>query len=193
MGNNKLNQFINVPNKEDCGGVVYCIRNINNGKMYVGKTQNFYNRILCHISALTENKHQIEEMQHDYNNGDLFLISCLYRVYDGKISDSFLLAKEWEYIKELQTVQYGYNRSEKPPEIIKENNMQYLRNEYITKEEEKEIGKKLKEVKQTLKEIKKEKDEQTKREINEFRQALKEKNEILKQLDRVRDLINKIA
>jgi hypothetical protein len=50
-----------------CG--VYALVNRANGKMYVGSSKNFYNRIKMHKSSLGSNNHYSRELQEDYNAG----------------------------------------------------------------------------------------------------------------------------
>lgn len=51
------------------GSGVYALVNRTNGRMYIGSSKNFYNRIKVHKSSLCLDKHNSKELQSDYNAG----------------------------------------------------------------------------------------------------------------------------
>lgn len=116
-------RFINFPLNNDHGAVVYCLQNTTNGKVYIGKTSNFAARIHGHQSSLKRKSHSNKQMQMDYNNGDNFLVICLFRypaISEEYIREHFkdiqrVLEKlEEEYIYEFQAISRGYNKIIKP-------------------------------------------------------------------------------
>ena len=123
-------QFINLPAGGEDYATVYCIRNITNGKIYVGQTTNFYARISSHVSALKHGKHTHKELQADYNEGHIFKVGSLYR-FDFASSNDVLLAKEWEYIQELGALEHGYNSETRMPTLIAENGEKYLSHQKV--------------------------------------------------------------
>lgn len=44
---------------------IYVIKNIKNNKMYVGQSQNMFERKLQHFAALNSHHHKNEELQKD--------------------------------------------------------------------------------------------------------------------------------
>lgn len=132
-------QFINLPAWGEDYPTVYSIRNITNGKIYVGQTANYYNRISTHLSALKAGRHQCKEMQSDYDKGDKFIVGTLYKI-EYSLSDESLLAKEWEYINELGAVEYGYNRINKMPEAVSNNNGQYFTHQQVFEKADHDLG-----------------------------------------------------
>lgn len=47
--------------------VVYKIENKENGKKYIGSSENIRKRFIAHLSALRNNKHPNKELQKDWN------------------------------------------------------------------------------------------------------------------------------
>ena len=60
---------------------IYMIRNMNNGRVYIGSSENIEKRWKQHQYQLKNNRHQNKNMQKDYNNGDYFIY--------GLIKDTF--------------------------------------------------------------------------------------------------------
>lgn len=113
--------FINAPLACDHSSVVYALMNTSNRKIYIGKTDNFSQRIKQHWYSLKTQKHPIKEMQEDFNNGDRFLVICLNRVITRNsitknrptlASDGLLATLEDEYMQEFKAIELGYNRRE---------------------------------------------------------------------------------
>lgn len=100
---------MNIPNYTGRG--VYCITNKTNGKKYVGSSSNVKQRLTIHDVLLKHGDHSNKAMQRDYNGGDSFSCSVLYR--EPAHAMVSLAEMEREYIKELDTIKHGYN-SEMP-------------------------------------------------------------------------------
>lgn len=58
---------------------IYCIKNMINGKMYVGSSSNIYIRLLKHRSMLKSNSHQNKYLQNSWNKykEENFICFCL--------------------------------------------------------------------------------------------------------------------
>lgn len=56
---------------------VYAIINKTKRKCYIGQADDLQNRLSVHQSKLKKGNHDIEEMQKDYNNGDIFVSEIL--------------------------------------------------------------------------------------------------------------------
>ena len=69
-------------------GVVYCIRNIKNGKEYIGSTKNLNQRINTHFNSLKNNNHHNKDLQLDWNEqtSDSFEIIILDFKSDIKVA-----------------------------------------------------------------------------------------------------------
>lgn len=111
-----MGKFINFPTEDI--PVVYEIRNVRNGKAYIGQTRYFKQRLFNHLSNLRSHRHVSWEMQADWDNGDAFLVEVLYEcppnVPLNRQSDRLRVA-EYGFIKNLQSDIDGYNlRAEKP-------------------------------------------------------------------------------
>jgi group I intron endonuclease len=78
---------------------IYQIRNLVNGKKYVGSAFNFYNRFRCHLSNLNKNKHDNDHLQKSFNKygSDNFVFELIEKVEDSKI----LYSREEKYIREF--------------------------------------------------------------------------------------------
>lgn len=86
---------------------IYQIRNIENGKLYIGQSTNIKHRFQQHIYDLTTNKHKNKSMQKDYNdNHNIFVFEVL-----KQCSKEELDTLEAEYVERYKTtnVIYGYN------------------------------------------------------------------------------------
>lgn len=65
------------------GAGVYCIRNLDSGKCYIGQSLNMSKRISDHFSALYSGKHIVVDMQRDFSSGDRFSYEILYHAPKG--------------------------------------------------------------------------------------------------------------
>lgn len=63
------------------GPGVYEIRNLDNGRCYIGSSVNIKQRERQHISHLRRGKHHSAEMQEDYNAGHTFQLVVLKRIH----------------------------------------------------------------------------------------------------------------
>jgi len=99
------------------GAAVYCIENKTKHKKYIGSSENLKNRVCSHFSRLKKGNHDIEELQKDYNAGDVFEVYEVYRsdksTYDEQIED--IRAVEYKTIIETDSLNSGYNRSNYKP------------------------------------------------------------------------------
>ena len=46
---------------------IYCIKNLENGKIYIGKSVNIKNRWISHRNTLKNNKHDNSYLQNSWN------------------------------------------------------------------------------------------------------------------------------
>lgn len=85
---------------------VYAIRNIRNGKMYIGSSKNLNRRRRRHFTQLKLNKHHNSHLQSAYNNKSYFVFGVLKLCKPGK-----RLSLEQKYINHYKVYkdQYGYN------------------------------------------------------------------------------------
>lgn len=101
--------FINVPEYKGAG--IYQIKNIQNGKIYIGQTtRNMRIRIQSHFNDLNRGVCKNVEFQEDFNMGCSFEIDVLYKLpknIDHRISTA---VESW-YILDRNTYIDGYNRS----------------------------------------------------------------------------------
>lgn len=91
-------------------GYIYTITNIQTGKQYIGKTFNFEQRKLQHLSALRKNKHHSVELQRAYNKyGEN---SFLWDVKKVQIkTENDLNAIEMQEIEKANSYLNGYNET----------------------------------------------------------------------------------
>lgn len=118
-------KLISFPLSFDHGAVVYCLQNTKNGKVYIGKTTNFFMRMTQHRGQLQNGNHPNKEMQADFDNGDDFLIICLFRYpaisekymrEHAKDIDATISRLEQEFIREFDAIERGYNKQlSRPP------------------------------------------------------------------------------
>lgn len=99
-------------NREDlnkCG--IYCIRNLVNNKVYIGKSKNIYNRIAAHINELrrkskNENRHLINAwFKYGEDNFDYYVLEYL------NLDEDLLRDRELYWIQKYNSTErkYGYN------------------------------------------------------------------------------------
>ena len=89
---------------------VYQIRNLVNGKIYVGSSINLRQRKCAHMTKLARGAHINKHLQSAYNiyGKENFIFEVIEFIENNKI---LIRAKEMEYIKKLKVTdpQYGYN------------------------------------------------------------------------------------
>ena len=88
---------------------IYIIKNIDNGKVYIGQSVDVEYRICNHFSCLKHNRHDNEHMQRAYNrNPDCFVWELLEKCNEDELDE-----KEINYIKIYDSTNpcKGYNRS----------------------------------------------------------------------------------
>ena len=86
---------------------IYRIINTENGKMYIGQSENISHRKACHKYDLENGRHKNKDMQNDYNtNKDVFVFELICEC--GK---EYLDELEMYFINKYQTYNslYGYN------------------------------------------------------------------------------------
>ena len=100
-----------IKNKEDfCNGGIYYIKNLNNGKIYIGSTKCFKNRYYQHCSKLKNNKHHNIILQNIYNKyGKEILEFGIVEIVSTDI-----IEKETFYINYYQACENGYNINPTP-------------------------------------------------------------------------------
>ena len=84
---------------------VYAIWNLNNQKVYIGSSKNIKSRIGSHLTKLRNKKHEISDMQKDYDKGDNFIIFKVLEVADVKNLRYF----EYISIAHFNAIGNGYN------------------------------------------------------------------------------------
>ena len=86
------------------GWFIYALTNISNGKIYIGRTRNPYQREKQHFISLRANKHHNKEMQADFSKGDLFEFEVISPPsYDWELESKMM--KLYETYNPL----FGYN------------------------------------------------------------------------------------
>lgn len=58
-------------------GVVYCIKNLKNGRIYIGSSLEYGKRKSVHLRQLKQNKHHNFKLQSDFNEGHEFEFSVM--------------------------------------------------------------------------------------------------------------------
>lgn len=94
-----------------CG--IYCIRNKENNKRYIGKTQlSFGDRFDSHKSLLRNNKHFNKKLQNAWNKyGENSFAFEIIKIVEDKTDSDLFNKLEIEYIKYFNSIKYGYNIS----------------------------------------------------------------------------------
>lgn len=89
---------------------IYKIENIENNKVYIGQTTNFYKRRTEHICALKRGNHENKDLQEDWDfyGEKKFIFEILKRCETSEELDEF----EIEFSKKYNSfdVNFGYNR-----------------------------------------------------------------------------------
>lgn len=92
-------------------GTVYAIKNLVNGKFYIGKTVRDYNTrvLLGHFSMLKNNKHSNKHLQSSWNKYGQ--CAFIYGVIEGDIIKSDINKKEMYWINYYNSCDLGYNKT----------------------------------------------------------------------------------
>lgn len=85
---------------------IYKITNTITGKVYVGQSQNVYERRREHFVALRHNKHENKLMQHDWNtNNRGFRFDVIEFIPISKLNE-----REKYWIEKYDSINSGYNQ-----------------------------------------------------------------------------------
>ncbi len=85
---------------------IYQIRNIKNGKRYIGQTKKLSHRLSCHDYDLRHRKHKSKLLQADYNEDpDSIVYEILCECHDEELDEL-----EKYFIKKYNTIADGYNK-----------------------------------------------------------------------------------
>lgn len=82
--------------------IIYSIKNNVTGREYIGRTQNFDNRIAHHMADLKRGVHPVSDMQRDFDDyGDDFTISILEEVtgFENRKREYELIEEHGSYIR----------------------------------------------------------------------------------------------
>jgi hypothetical protein len=109
------NAFEYIPNYNEPG--IYCIINKTNGRVYIGKALvSCHKRIELHINDLRCHRHFCEDLQSDYENGDIFFCDVLYEFpylkekENRKVLDIVLSEKERYFQMKISNKTNVYNK-----------------------------------------------------------------------------------
>ena len=92
-------------------GCIYCVTNIQNGKMYIGQAKNFHKRKTRHLYSMN-NK------QKDFSSYNTYIHRAMrkygienfsWRILEDNVSDDALAMLEMVYIDMFDTYNLGYN------------------------------------------------------------------------------------
>lgn len=86
---------------------IYCIRNTNNNKVYIGSSRNIEGRWRVHRSKLNLNKHHSQHLQLSYNLGFSFVYEILEIVED--LSQLEIREQYWVDHYQSYKSDFGYN------------------------------------------------------------------------------------
>lgn len=91
----------------ETSGGIYAIRNLDNGKTYIGQTRNFKERSNSHYYLLRNNEHYNVDLQIDYNHGARLCMEVIEVVNKEDFNE--LSRLEACYIYEHDSIKNGYN------------------------------------------------------------------------------------
>lgn len=109
---------------------VYLIRNLQNGKVYIGKAVDAVHRIAGHYYSLRKGNHDIGDLQADYDAGNEFEIKSIC-AFDKEDHARKTKALETFFILQYDGVKSGYNSTYNYPSVerayeIVESNAEYI-------------------------------------------------------------------
>lgn len=85
---------------------IYKITNKQNGKLYIGRSKDIFNRWKSHLTSLRKKKHGNQHLQEDFNAFGIDNFS--FEIVEVcKIGES--IARESHYIEKYNAVKNGYN------------------------------------------------------------------------------------
>lgn len=93
---------------KSCG--IYCIKNENNGMLYIGKSNDISNRFYKHLRKLRKNIHDNKHMQNVFNKHgeNIFSFHIIKNCFEEELNE-----KEIYYIKKFKTkTPNGYNMTD---------------------------------------------------------------------------------
>jgi len=103
--------IVNIKHKNISG--IYCIRNIVNGKVYIGKSKNIWNRIHGHVSSLRigNKKHENSYIQaawnkYGENNFEYFILEYISWQDEAKMKKQEMF---WMKLYKSTNREHGYN------------------------------------------------------------------------------------
>lgn len=100
-------------NSEICQGWIYCIQNKINGKMYIGKTNNFEKRQQQHFNLRREGCPVLKAALRKYGANNFEMSSIVtFTAINKKVLNTVLNYLETFYIKKYNTFGNGYNLTE---------------------------------------------------------------------------------
>lgn len=93
--------------------VIYEIRNIVNGKKYIGKTSNFNSRISCHKNLLFQGRHDIFQLQKDWDKygSESFTFAEIACAVNNDKRHISKLEDEFIQVEKSCLNKFGYNKS----------------------------------------------------------------------------------
>lgn len=106
--------------------IIYALQHNSTKNIYIGKTENLYQRYMFHLQNLKEQKHPSKNLQEDFNKyGEDFSIYILEEIEEPRERILFygeLLAKdriaEVKWMQYYDTLQNGYNTQDKASKRI---------------------------------------------------------------------------
>lgn len=89
---------------------IYYIKNLINGKLYIGSSKNLYERFLSHIKTLLKNKHCNIYLQNSFNKNKENFVFGVFEDYNFEGQD-VLIKREQYYLDKFNSYSrnFGYN------------------------------------------------------------------------------------